>query len=241
MADVIKAYMGPSSLYQLDSDKQLSHYVVIGNTYKDANGETQEYNLSNIIEAELLDGGNYAVPDLNPLQVFGYIRFDPKADGLDMQYMVEDLKFTEMYGSCKTILRLTNKWGETVELPMEFGYVYPNEVTIKKEIKQTDLDENNGYTIEVPEFAWYKFGDWGIDWFVDSSVKNLDNGLWFAKLGFDGKLYITTDGDPSDPGKPGTMTYTFTRHMPGTPHPKLPETEGLVANFRINLELNITK
>lgn len=241
MADCIKLYMGSSSLYQLDTNKQLSQYVIVDGTYVDANGETKHYDLSNIVEAELLDGGNYATADLSQLNDLGYIRFEPKADGLDMQFFVEDLGITEMFGSHNTVLKLTNKWGETVKLGVILGYVYPNEVTIKKEIKLADLDENGGYTIEVPEFAWYEFDKWGIDWFADAEEMNFDGGLWGADLGFDGKLYVTTDGAPSTPGEPGTMTYTFTRHMPGTPSPKLPETEGLVANFRINLELTVTE
>ena len=76
------------------------------------------------------------------------------------------------------------------------------------------------------------------------SIKQSDldeNGFFEAEITADGKLVVTTDGLTTTPDEPDTLTLEFTRSLTGSPHPMLPEGDGLMVNFRYELELNISE
>lgn len=66
-------------------------------------------------------------------------------------------------------------------------------------------------------------------------------GFFRAKITEDDNLYLITDGSITEPGDPDKLTLTFTRSLTGSPEPMLPEGEGLLVNFRVEVELNVTE
>ncbi len=243
MADAVKLYMVPQSLYEYNTNNILPIYVMVDNSYEE-NGKTKHYDLSTITDVQI---GKYYnkemfVIDASTLVDYGYIKLTPNLNNQEIQFFLEDLAVTEMYGGIGLTLALTNKKGETVEYPFMTTYVYPTKLDIKKTIKLADLDNKNCYMIdlsaELP--SYFDFGKWPLERYNDTVQTDCKNGIWSAKIKEDGNLYITTDGAPSDEGEPGTAVYNFSRRLVGIPNMVVPEGDGLMVNFQINVELTIT-
>ena len=244
MADAVKLYTVPQSLYEFDTTNILPVYVMVDNSYEE-NGETKHYDLSTITDVQF---SKYTVKDMFTIDAStlvdnGYIKLTPIVNNQEIQFFLEDLAITEMWGCVGCSLTLTNKKGETVDYPLMVTYVYPTKLDIKKTIKVADLDDKNSYMIdlsaELP--SYFEFDKWPLKRFGDVVVANYDNGIWDAKLKEDGNLYITTDGYPSDEGEPGTAVFNFSRRIVGIPYLYVPEGDGLMVNFQINVELTITE
>lgn len=244
MADAVKLYTVPQSLYEFDTTNILPIYVMVDNSYIE-NGDTIYYDLSTITDVQF---SKYTVKDMftidaSTLVDCGYIKLIPNLDNQEIQFFLEDLAITEMWGGVGCSLTLTNKKGETVDYPLMVTYVYPTKLDIKKTIKVADLDDKNSYMIdlsaELP--SYFEFDKWPLKRYGDVVVANYDNGIWEAKLKEDGNLYITTDGYPSDEGEPGTAVFNFSRRIVGIPYLYVPEGDGLMVNFQINVELTITE
>ena len=244
MADAVKLYTVPQSLYEYDTTNILPIYVMVDNSYIE-NGDTIYYDLSTITDVQF---SKYTVKDMftidaSTLVDCGYIKLIPNLDNQEIQFLIEDLAVTEMWGGVGCSLTLTNKKGETVDYPLMVTYVYPTKLDIKKTIKVADLDDKNSYMIdlsaELP--SYFNLNEWPLKRYGDVVVANYDNGIWGAKLKEDGNLYITTDGYPSDEGEPGTAVFNFSRRIVGIPYLYVPEGDGLMVNFQINVELTITE
>lgn len=244
MADAVKLYTVPQSLYEFDTTNILPIYVMVDNSYIE-NGDTIYYDLSTITDVQF---SKYTVKDMftidaSTLVDCGYIKLIPNLDNQEIQFLIEDLAVTEMWGGVGCLLTLTNKKGETVDYPLMVTYVYPTKLDIKKTIKVADLDDKNSYMIdlsaELP--SYFNLNEWPLKRYGDVVVANYDNGIWDAKLKEDGNLYITTDGYPSDEGEPGTAVFNFSRRIVGIPYLYVPEGDGLMVNFQINVELTITE
>lgn len=244
MADAVKLYTVPQSLYEFDTTNILPIYVMVDNSYIE-NGDTIYYDLSTITDVQF---SKYTVKDMftidaSTLVDCGYIKLIPNLDNQEIQFLIEDLAVAEMWGGVGCSLTLTNKKGETVDYPLMVTYVYPTKLDIKKTIKVADLDDKNSYMIdlsaELP--SYFNLNEWPLKRYGDVVVANYDNGIWDAKLKEDGNLYITTDGYPSDEGEPGTAVFNFSRRIVGIPYLYVPEGDGLMVNFQINVELTITE
>lgn len=244
MADVVKLYCVPQSLYEFDTTNILPVYVMVDNSYEE-NGETKHYDLSTITDVQF---SKYTVKDMftidaSTLVDCGYIKLTPIVNNQEIQFFLEDLAITEMWGGVGCSLTLTNKKGETVDYPLMVTYVYPTKLDIKKTIKVADLDDKNSYMIdlsaELP--SYFEFDKWPLERYSDAIQTHCENGIWGAKIKEDGNLYITTDGAPSDEGEPGTVVYNFSRRLVGIPNIVIPEGDGLMVNFQINVELTITE
>lgn len=248
MSEVVTLHTVPQSIYQLGSKELQPIYVVVNSAYKDAEGKEQFYDLATITSVKLnpIADTNQFTIDASQLIAHGYIKLIPNMANQDVKDFVEDMEFAQLSGSLSCPLVLTNCFGETLETSVDASYatwVYPTEVDVKKEIKLADLDEDGGYTMELPdELKLYKLFSWPFSRYGDTCINNCDNGLWSAKFTEDGKLYIPTDGAPSDAGLPGTLQFTFKRYLQGSPYlMPFSESEGLLVNFQLNLELNITE
>lgn len=244
MADAVKLYTVPQSLYEFDTTNILPIYVMVDNSYIE-NGDTIYYDLSTITDVQFskyTDKDMFTI-DASTLVDCGYIKLIPNLDNQEIQFLLEDLAITEMWGGVSCGLELTNKKGETVDYPFMFTYVYPTKLDIKKTITLADLDEDDCYMIDLSNElpSYFNLNEWPLKRYGDVVVANYDNGIWDAKLKEDGNLYITTDGYPSDEGEPGTAVFNFSRRIVGIPYLYVPEGDGLMVNFQINVELTITE
>jgi hypothetical protein len=86
----------------------------------------------------------------------------------------------------------------------------------------------------------FDFSEWPIARKGDFAKWDTE-GFFNTQIAEDGKLILTTDGLTTDPDEPDTLTLEFTRSLTGSPLPLLPEGEGLMVNFRYELELNISE
>ena len=123
---------------------------------------------------------------------------------------------------------------------IDYSYLAKNEQKEVLSIKQSDLDEKNQLILEPAVLSQFDFSEWPIARKSDFAKWDME-GFFDAKITEDGKLVLTTDGLTTDPDEPDTLTLEFTRSITGSPLPLLPEGEGLMVNFRYELELNISE
>ena len=134
----------------------------------------------------------------------------------------------------------SNDDGENLVSELDYIYLPKNEQKEVLNIKLSDLDENNQLILEPAVISQFNLGEWPNNRFGDNKV--WDQGDFRnVKLTEDGKLLVQTYGDTTEPDEPYKLTLTFTRSLTGSPLPLLPEGEGLMVNFRYELELNISE
>ena len=239
MADVVTLNTAPQSFYKLDTKELLPIYIAVNSAYKDAKGETQFYDLSNIKEINVSD--DMFIVDASHLADNGYIKLTPDPDNDDTKEMVENV---EEYGAFEIsggfTVELISKDGEKLITDLNYTYLPKNEQKQVLNISQSDLNEDNELIIEPAVLAQYGFSEWPINRKGDFSKADLD-GFFDAKITEDGKLILTTDGLTTTPDEPDKLTLVFTRNLTGSPNPMLPEGDGLMVNFRYELELNISE
>ena len=239
MADVVTLNTAPQSFYKLDTKELLPIYIAVNSAYKDTRGETQFYDLSKIEEINVSD--DMFIVDASHLADNGYIKLTPDPDNDDTKEMVENV---EEYGALEIsggfTVELINKNGEKLITDLNYTYLPKNEQKQVLNISQSDLNEDNQLILEPAVLAQYGLSEWSINRKGDISSYDLD-GFFDAKITDDGKLVLTTDGHTTTPDEPDKLTLVFTRNLTGSPHPMLPEGEGLMVNFRYELELNISE
>jgi len=237
LAEAIKLHTAPQSFYKLDTKEVLPIYVVVDNSYE-VDGQKRYYNLSNITEVST-DGSMFTV-DASRMAKNGYIKLIPNVESNSFKDVVE---LFEDYGALKWTgeysITLKNKKGETFGKNVEVTYLSKNEFNLKETCKVSELDEDDNYIVKATQP--YGLFDWSLKRYADKEEVELNN-FFFAKLNEkDGYLYVMTDGAPTDEGDPNTLVYTFKRYLTGSPNPELPEDDGLMVNFRIKLELEVTE
>jgi hypothetical protein len=239
MADVVTLNTAPQSFYKLDTKELLPIYIAVNSAYKDTRGETQFYDLSKIEEINVSD--DMFIVDASHLADNGYIKLTPDPDNDDTKEMVENV---EEYGALEIsggfTVELINKNGEKLITDLNYTYLPKNEQKQVLNISQSDLNEDNQLILEPAVLAQYGLSEWPINRKGDISSYDLD-GFFDAKITDDGKLVLTTDGHTTTPDEPDKLTLVFTRNLTGSPHPMLPEGDGLMVNFRYELELNISE
>ncbi len=237
MADAIKLHTAPQSFYKIDTKEVLPLYVVVLNAYEEK-GETKYYDLSAITDITI--NGNMFTVDASTLVDYGYIKLVPNKESDAFKDLPEDVEDFGVYDwKDYGTITLKNKYGETFKQVVDLVYLMLTEFDIKETIKQSDLNEDDEYAFEITKP--FKLFEWPFVRYSDHAQANCDNGIWEAEIREDGSFYITTDGEPSEEGEPGKAAYTFSRRLVGSPNPILPAGDGLMVNFRVNLELNITK
>lgn len=241
MADVVTLNTAPQSFYKLDTKEMLPIYVAVNSAYKDARGNTKFYDLSKVKEVNVSASNDMFIVDASHLAENGYIKLTPDPDNSEIKSMID---IVENYGVYKIsggfTVELINDKGEKLVSDLDYTYLAKNEQKEVLSIKQSDLDENNRLVLEPAVIAQYDLGEWPINRKGDFSKAELD-GFFEAEITADGKLVVTTDGLTTTPDEPDTLTLEFTRSLTGSPHPMLPEGDGLMVNFRYELELNISE
>ena len=241
MADVVTLNTAPQSFYKLDTKEMLPIYVAVNSAYKDARGNTKFYDLSKVKEVNVSASNDMFIVDASHLAENGYIKLTPDPDNSDTKSMID---IVENYGVYKIsggfTVELINDKGEKLVSNLDYTYLAKNEQKEVLSIKQSDLDENNRLVLEPAVIAQYNLGEWPNNRKGDFSKAELD-GFFEAEITADGKLVVTTDGLTTTPDEPDTLTLEFTRSLTGSPHPMLPEGDGLMVNFRYELELNISE
>lgn len=241
MADVVTLNTAPQSFYKLDTKEMLPIYVAVNSAYKDARGNTKFYDLSKVKEVNVSASNDMFIVDASHLAENGYIKLTPDPDNSEIKSMID---IVENYGVYKIsggfTVELINDKGEKLVSDLDYTYLAKNEQKEVLSIKQSDLDENNRLILEPAVLAQYGFSEWPINRKGDISSWDLD-GFFDAKITDDGKLVLTTDGVTTTPDEPDKLTLVFTRNLTGSPHPMLPEGDGLMVNFRYELELNISE
>ena len=238
LAEAIKLYTAPQTIYKLGTKEVLPIYVVVDNAYE-VNGEKKYYDLSKISEVKV-DGSMFTVDD-SYLTKYGYIKLVPNTESESFKEDV--LELFEEYGAYKYTfhcgLILKNKKGETLEKTLEITYLGKTEFDLKATCKVSDLDDDNNYIVKVTQP--YGLFEWPFKRFADKVNAKLTN-LFAAEINEeDGFLYVTTDGAPTEENDSNVLEYTFERYLTGSPNPGLPEGEGLMVNFKIKLELIVTE
>ena len=241
MADVVTLNTAPQSFYKLDTKEMLPIYVAVNSAYKDARGNTRFYDLSKVKEVNVSVTNDMFIVDASHLAENGYIKLTPDPDNSEIKSMID---IVENYGVYKIsggfTVELINDKGEKLVSDLDYTYLAKNEQKEVLSIKQSDLDENNRLVLEPAVIAQYDLGEWPNNRKGDFSKAELD-GFLEAEITADGKLVVTTDGLTTTPDEPDTLTLEFTRSLTGSPHPMLPEGDGLMVNFRYELELNISE
>lgn len=241
MADVVTLNTAPQSFYKLDTKEMLPIYVAVNSAYKDARGNTKFYDLSKVKEVNVSVTNDMFIVDASHLAENGYIKLTPDPDNSEIKSMID---IVENYGVYKIsggfTVELINNKGEKLVSDLDYTYLAKNEQKEVLSIKQSDLDENNRLVLEPAVIAQYNLGEWPNNRKGDFSKAELD-GFFEAEITADGKLVVTTDGLTTTPDEPDTLTLEFTRSLTGSPHPMLPEGDGLMVNFRYELELNISE
>ena len=241
MADVVTLNTAPQSFYKLDTKELLPIYVAVNSAYKDARGNTKFYDLSKVKEVNVSASNDMFIVDASHLAENGYIKLTPDPDNSEIKSMID---IVENYGVYKIsggfTVELINNKGEKLVSDLDYTYLAKNEQKEVLSIKQSDLDENNRLVLEPAVIAQYNLGEWPNNRKGDISKAELD-GFFDAEITADGKLVVTTDGLTTTPDEPDTLTLEFTRSLTGSPHPMLPEGDGLMVNFRYELELNISE
>ena len=239
MADVVTLNTAPQSFYKLDTKELLPIYIAVNSAYKDEKGETQFYDLSKIKEIKV--SKDMFIVDASHLADNGYIKLTPDPDNDDTKSMVENV---EEYGVYRIAggftVELINDNGENLISELDYIYLPKNEQKEVLDIKQSDLNEKNQLILEPAVLSQFDFSEWPIARKSDFAKWDME-GFFDAKITEDGKLVLTTDGLTTDPDEPDTLTLEFTRSITGSPLPLLPEGEGLMVNFRYELELNISE
>ena len=240
MADVVKLYTVPQSLYKLDAqDEILPSYVVVDGLYKDKDGNELMYDFSQIIEAKIDENSKFAntfTVDISKLARHGYIKLVPNTD---------DDGFIDIWGDTAGggvsevffDMQIKNKAGETLTQNVRVKYIDVSHVVISKNVSLAELDEKMTYLVDpkLPELPELELGNKPFERFVDSAHSDTYD-LLKAELTDDYKLRIYTIGMPSDPGTPSTVKYTFTRKLVGIPD-IVPEEDLILVNFSINVAL----
>ena len=241
MADVVTLNTAPQSFYKLDTKEMLPIYVAVNSAYKDARGNTKFYDLSKVKEVNVSASNDMFIVDASHLAENGYIKLTPDPDNSDTKSMID---IVENYGVYKIsggfTVELINDKGEKLLSDLDYTYLAKNEQKEVLSIKQSDLDEKNQLILEPAVLSQFDFSEWPIARKSDFAKWDME-GFFDAKITEDGKLVLTTDGLTTDPDEPDTLTLEFTRSITGSPLPLLPEGEGLMVNFRYELELNISE
>ena len=241
MADVVTLTTAPQSFYKLDTKEMLPIYVAVNSAYKDARGNTKFYDLSKVKEVNVSVTNDMFIVDASHLAENGYIKLTPDPDNSDTKSMID---IVENYGVYKIsggfTVELINDKGEKLLSDLDYTYLAKNEQKEVLSIKQSDLDEKNQLILEPAVLSQFDFSEWPIARKSDFAKWDME-GFFDAKITEDGKLVLTTDGLTTDPDEPDTLTLEFTRSITGSPLPLLPEGEGLMVNFRYELELNISE
>jgi len=241
MADVVTLTTAPQSFYKLDTKEMLPIYVAVNSAYKDARGNTKFYDLSKVKEVNVSVTNDMFIVDASHLAENGYIKLTPDPDNSDTKSMID---IVENYGVYKIsggfTVELINDKGEKLVSDLDYTYLAKNEQKEVLSIKQSDLDEKNQLILEPAVLSQFDFSEWPIARKSDFAKWDME-GFFDAKITEDGKLVLTTDGLTTDPDEPDTLTLEFTRSITGSPLPLLPEGEGLMVNFRYELELNISE
>ena len=241
MADVVTLNTAPQSFYKLDTKEMLPIYVAVNSAYKDARGNTKFYDLSKVKEVNVSVTNDMFIVDASHLAENGYIKLTPDPDNSEIKSMID---IVENYGVYKIsggfTVELINDKGEKLVSDLDYSYLAKNEQKEVLSIKQSDLDEKNQLILEPAVLSQFDFSEWPIARKSDFAKWDME-GFFDAKITEDGKLVLTTDGLTTDPDEPDTLTLEFTRSITGSPLPLLPEGEGLMVNFRYELELNISE
>ena len=241
MADVVTLNTAPQSFYKLDTKEMLPIYVAVNSAYKDARGNTKFYDLSKVKEVNVSVTNDMFIVDASHLAENGYIKLTPDPDNSDTKSMID---IVENYGVYKIsggfTVELINDKGEKLVSDLDYSYLAKNEQKEVLSIKQSDLDEKNQLILEPAVLSQFDFSEWPIARKSDFAKWDME-GFFDAKITEDGKLVLTTDGLTTDPDEPDKMTLEFTRRLTGSPLPLLPEGEGIMVNFRYELELNISE
>ena len=241
MADVVTLNTAPQSFYKLDTKELLPIYVAVNSAYKDEKGNTKFYDLSKVKEVNVSASNDMFIVDASHLADNGYIKLTPDPDNSDTKSMIN---IVENYGVYKIAggftVELINKNGEKLVSELDYTYLAKDEQKEVLNIKQSDLNENNELILDPAVIAQFNLTEWPNNRYGDNRV--WDKGDFRnAKLTEDGKLIVQTYGDTTEPDDPYKLTLTFARNLTGSPKPMLPEGDGLMVNFRYELELNISE
>ena len=241
MADVVTLNTAPQSFYKLDTKELLPIYVAVNSAYKDEKGNTKFYDLSKVKEVNVSASNDMFIVDASHLADNGYIKLTPDPDNSDTKSMID---IVENYGVYKIAggftVELINKNGEKLVSELDYTYLAKDEQKEVLNIKQSDLNENNELILDPAVIAQFNLTEWPNNRYGDNRV--WDKGDFRnAKLTEDGKLIVQTYGDTTEPDDPYKLTLTFARNLTGSPKPMLPEGDGLMVNFRYELELNISE
>ena len=239
MADVVTLNTAPQSFYKLDTKELLPIYVAVNSAYKDTRGNTKFYDLSKIEEINV--SNDMFIVDASHLAENGYIKLTPDPDNNDTKSMIE---IVEEYGVYRIAggfsVELINKNGEKLVSDLVYTYLSINEQKEVMSIKKSDLIDGKKLILEPAVLKQFDFSEWPNTRTADVSKSELE-GFFDAEITKDGKLILTTDGLTTTPDEPDKLTLVFTRSLTGSPLPELPEGEGLMVNFRYELELNISE
>ena len=239
MADVVTLDGARQSLYKLDTKEVLPFYIAVNSAYKDEQGETQFYDLSTITEVKVYD--DMFLVDATHLADNGYIKLTPNPDSQDFKDVLEDIEYVDAHEwSTGVMIELTNNRGEKLEAKVPLDYYPENEQKEVLNIKMSDLNENNEIVLEPAIIKQFNLSDWPNQRTGDFIAKDM-NDLRDVKITDDGKLIVRVWDYATEPDTENKLTLTFTRTLTGSPIPMLPEGEGLMINFRYELELNITE
>jgi hypothetical protein len=239
MADVVTLDGARQSLYKLDTKEVLPFYIAVNSAYKDEQGETQFYDLSTITEVKVND--DMFLVDATHLADNGYIKLTPDPNSQEFKDILEDIEFVEAsWWSTGVKIELTNNRGEKLEAKVPLDYYPVNEQKEVLNIKMSDLNENNEIVLEPAIIKQFNLSDWPNQRTGDFIAKDM-NDLRDVKITDDGKLIVRVWDYATEPDTENKLTLTFTRTLTGSPIPMLPEGEGLMINFRYELELNITE
>jgi hypothetical protein len=239
MADVVTLNTAPQSFYKLDTKELLPIYVAVNSAYKDTRGNTKFYDLSKIEEINV--SNDMFIVDASHLAENGYIKLTPDPDNNDTKSMIE---IVEKYGVYRIAggfsVELINKNGEKLVSDLVYTYLSINEQKEVMSIKKSDLIDGKKLILEPAVLKQFDFSEWPNTRTADVSKSELE-GFFDAEITKDGKLILTTDGLTTTSDEPDKLTLVFTRSLTGSPLPLLPEGEGLMVNFRYELELNISE
>lgn len=239
MADVVTLNTAPQSFYKLDTKELLPIYIAVNSAYKDEKGRTKFYDLSKIKEIKV--SKDMFIVDASHLADNGYIKLTPDPDNDDTKNMVENVEEYGVYRIAGGLtVELINDDGENLVSELDYIYLPKNEQKEVLNIKLSDLDENNQLILEPAVLSQFDFSEWPIARKGDFAKWDTE-GFFNTQITEDGKLILTTDGLTTTPDEPDKLTLVFTRNLTGSPHPMLPEGEGLMVNFRYELELNISE
>ena len=241
MTDVVTLNTAPQSFYKLGTKELQPIYIAVNSAYKDARGETQFYDLSKIKEVKINVTNDLFIVDASHLADNGYIKLTPDPDNDDTKEMVEIVEEYGVYSISGVFsVELINENGEKLVSKLDYTYLSRNEQKEVLNIKQSDLNEMNQLILEPTVLKQYMFNEWPNNRIGDFSKWDYE-GFIGAEITEDGKIILTTDGSTTTPDEPDKLTLVFNRYLTGSPNPQLPEDEGLMVNFRYELELNISE